>query len=496
MNAGRKLAGIILIGAAVVCARAVQAQGAGTIAGTVFAASGHDLSNAVVVACFVANDTCDEAKSKAAPVNAKGSSAPYKLDGLGADAYLMIAWRDLNGSGEVDAGDELGVYSKDGKTPALVKPPASKIDLRLQAFDGDTDKLFSSPQAQNPPAPSPPAASPPVPGPIPPELVGIWKGVDVPAEYRNVATGAFAGLSGWYGQLKLRANARFEFEEYQEGQISNCRVTILTRSAGTATVRGSELALSPSDVRETLSNACDRSKNYQNKPLKPAIARYTTTISSTETLFGYRTTKLSLQPPGGGFPDVFERVDGAVLPSSPPRFPQGVELRNDPLPAELAATWAWPATAKLEFYNPASGALTPPGASVAWLRLLVDGRFELTSFANDLVPGPGCKKSAMLYERGQYQFTLGEYNSNKLVLQPQVSTLIESLTECGADNGARKRSLPLEPQFFYASLGHTVDNEEVFEIRCSSAFEERSEWQILICPSYGGDFRQLYSRRR
>lgn len=472
-------------------------QGGGAITGTVFAASGKDISNAVVIACFVANDTCDEKQSKVSPMNARGSSAPYKLEGLtAANAYLMIAWRDLNGSGEVDAGDELGVYSKDGKTPALVKPPAQKIDLRLQAFDGDTDKLFSRPQAQNPPVATPPASSPTPSGVIPPELVGIWKGVDVPAEYRNVATGAFTGLSGWYGQLKLRANGRFEFEEYREGQIGNCLVRIVTRSAGTATVRGSEFALLPNETRETLSNACDRSKNYENKSLKPVLARYTSSLSSTETLFGYRTLKLTLQPPGGGFPDVFERVDGAALPSNPPRFPANAELRNDPLPAELAATWAWPATARLDFYNPATGAFSPPGASVAWLRLLADGRFELTSFANDLVPGPGCKKNAMLFERGQYQFTAGDYNNNYLVLQPQVSTLIESLTECGADNGARKRSLPLEPQFFYARLGRTVNNEEVFEIRCSGTPEERSEWQILICPSYGGDFRQLYSRRR
>jgi hypothetical protein len=112
------------------------------------------------------------------------------------------------------------------------------------------------------------------------------------------------------------------------------------------------------------------------------------------------------------------------------------------------------------------------------------------------VPGPGCKKTAMLYERGQFQFTVGNYNSNDLVLQPQVSTLIEGLAECGTDNGSRRRSLPLEPQFFYASLGRTVNNEEVFEIRCSSTSEERSEWQFLICPSSGSDFRQLYSRRR
>jgi hypothetical protein len=487
---------VLALLAALLPAGITFSQGAGAITGTVFAASGHDLSNAVVIACFVANDTCDDKQSKAVAVSGKGSSAPYKLEGLSSASYLMIAWRDLNNSGEVDASDEIGVYSQDGKTPSLVKPPAQKIDLRLQAFDGDTDKLFSSPQAQNPPAPNPPASSPSASGAIPPELVGIWKGVDVPAEYRNVATGAFAGLSGWYGQLKLRADGRYEFEEYREGQISNCRVTILTRSDGTATTRGTELALSPSDIRETLSNTCDRSKSYQNKPIKPAPARYTWSLSSTETLFGYRTLKLTLQPPGGGFPDVFERVDGAALPSNPPRFPANAELRNDPLPAELAATWSWPATARLDFYNPTSGAFTSPGSSLAWLRLLADGRFELTAFSNDLVPGPGCKKNAMLFERGQYQFTAGDYNNNYLVLQPQVSTLIESLSECGADNGSRKRSLPLEPQFFYASLGRTVNNEEVFEIRCSSRPEERSEWQFLICPSSGSDFRQLYSRRR
>lgn len=138
---------------------------------------------------------------------------------------------------------------------------------------------------------------------------------------------------------------------------------------------------------------------------------------------------------------------------------------------------------------------THVASSVAWLRLFADGRFELTAFNHDLVPGSGCRKRAMLYARGQFQFTVGDYNSNNLILQPQVSTLIEGLTECEADNGTRRRSLPLESLFFYASLGRTVNNEEVFEIRCLSTPEERSEWQFLICPSGGSDFSQLYSRR-
>ena len=148
----------------------------------------------------------------------------------------------------------------------------------------------------------------------------------------------------------------------------------------------------------------------------------------------------------------------------------------------------------VDFYDPNTGVFNPPSSSVSWLKLSADGHFELAGFNADLVPGSGCKKSAMVYARGQFKFTKPYYSDN-IVFQPEVNTLIETLSNCATNDGSQQRSLPLEQQFFYLHLGITVNNQEVLEMRCSSTAEERSEWQFLICPSSGSDFRALYSRR-
>jgi uncharacterized protein (DUF2141 family) len=117
------------------------------ISGTVFAAQGSSVQNAVVIACLLENDTCNESKTGVQQINANGSSVAYRIDNLENAAYLMLAWRDLNGNGEADTGDEIGLYQQGGK-PALLTPPASRIDLRLQRFTGDLDTLLA--QADDP----------------------------------------------------------------------------------------------------------------------------------------------------------------------------------------------------------------------------------------------------------------------------------------------------------------------------------------------------------
>lgn len=141
---------------------ATKAQmGAAMVSGTVFAVSGGDLQGANVIACLLENDTCSDSRSVVQAV-AGGLSAKYQLTNLEAgESYLMLAWKDLNASGDVDAGDELGVYTKAGK-PALVAPPAAGIDLRMAKFSGDLDALLAQAEdntAIAPAAPPAPASS-------------------------------------------------------------------------------------------------------------------------------------------------------------------------------------------------------------------------------------------------------------------------------------------------------------------------------------------------
>jgi hypothetical protein len=133
-----------------------SAQSNLSISGTVFARAGSSLQGVYVVACQIVNDSCDDAGTKAIQPNATGSSLKYSIAGLAAKDYLMLAWRDLNKNEEVDSGDELGVYQKNGK-PSQIRPSAQNIDLKLVLFNGDFDTILD--QADQPNAASAPSSS-------------------------------------------------------------------------------------------------------------------------------------------------------------------------------------------------------------------------------------------------------------------------------------------------------------------------------------------------
>ena len=131
--------------------------GAVMVSGNVFAVAGGNLQSVTVIACLLENNTCSDSRSVVQAING-GSSAKYQLADLEAgESYLMLAWKDVNASGEVDEGDELGVYTQGGK-PALVAPPATGIDLRMAKFNGDLDALLA--QAEDNTAVTPPPAAP------------------------------------------------------------------------------------------------------------------------------------------------------------------------------------------------------------------------------------------------------------------------------------------------------------------------------------------------
>jgi hypothetical protein len=131
-----------------------SAQNNLSLSGTVFALPGSNLQNTAVIACLLVNDTCDEQRSGLQQLNASGSSARFQIGNLENEEYLLLAWRDLNGNNEADAGDEVGVYQQRGK-PALLRPPASNLELRMARFSGDLDSLIN--QAEQPAASPPPA---------------------------------------------------------------------------------------------------------------------------------------------------------------------------------------------------------------------------------------------------------------------------------------------------------------------------------------------------
>lgn len=102
-----------------------------SIDGTVTAPSGGDVGGTVVVAC--GSEECDpdvDGISTGAPVKHTGPSAPYAM-AVAAGQYMVVAIKDANSSGELDAGDYVGFYSTDGQNPTPVSPPATGINIQM-----------------------------------------------------------------------------------------------------------------------------------------------------------------------------------------------------------------------------------------------------------------------------------------------------------------------------------------------------------------------------
>jgi hypothetical protein len=328
---------------------------------------------------------------------------------------------------------------------------------------------------------------------VPDALLGIWKGVDVPAEFADRATGAGIALSGWFGQLKLRADGGYELEEYREGALGGCRVSILQRSSGAARADGAVLTLAPARGVETKRDACNTSRSYADRPFGPRTERFTVALSWTETLAGWLTLKLVMT----AHDREGERyvVEGVHDPQAPwPEVALSPERGHAP-PAALPDLWHWPARVPPTF-RPGSGTFAPPPEDAMWLRLSADGRYEWAGWRENLVPGPGCSRDVLVYERGRYALTAAEYSwQQTLTTTPEEGVVIERLSDCGTDDGERRSPLPLAPSQYQWSLGRSVDGEEVLELKCPGEYSRRTKWQFALCH-WGYEFRVLLSRAR
>jgi hypothetical protein len=215
----------------------------GTISGTV---RGPDLNGVIVIACLLVNHNCDDAQSKAVQA---GPDGRFSLEGLGEASYLILAWRDLNGSGVMDAGDEVGIYTQDGRTPALVKPTSQNISLRLRPFDSNAASVFA-------------AATPPSSG----SAVGEWSTVGVGPDVVNSATGGFVGANNSAVSLSLDAKGNYKLSEYiYITQLGGCHNWILTTTAGTYHLGDGQLFFTPKTSYEKYQSGCSPATSYTRK---------------------------------------------------------------------------------------------------------------------------------------------------------------------------------------------------------------------------------------
>ena len=231
-------------------------QNSGTIQGTVYAVPNSTVSGSTTIACVIVNDECSATLSKVAVVQGTGPSGKYLLENLGTDSYLMLAWRDLNGSSDLDAGDEVGVYARNGQ-PALVKSPATGIDLRLKSFTGDIDALLESVEVTIGPTQ---AAQPSK------TLVGDWSTIDFLSSTNNSDTGRYLGSNNSFTTAKFDANGKYELTEYIYITMDiGCSNWIFTSTSGTYSVSNQQLAFMPKTSNQINQSGCRPATSYKRK---------------------------------------------------------------------------------------------------------------------------------------------------------------------------------------------------------------------------------------
>ncbi len=330
-------------------------------------------------------------------------------------------------------------------------------------------------------------------GPIPDALVGVWKGTDVPAESRDAVTGAGVALVGWHAQLELAADGRYTWEEYREGELGGCRIATLRRIAGTAGVDGTVLTLAPARAVETKRDGCNRANSYSDRPVAAPRERFGVTLAWQVLISGFETVALTLAASAGSSYTLHYASDPRMdWPAAglPPR------ARGDAVPRALPALWAWPARVAPFAVDGVPATFRAPPEDAHWLRLGADGRYEWAGWKDNVVPGPGCAVGILAYERGTYALTVAEYSSQQtLTTEPEAAFVLERRTGCGAEDGERRAAVPLRPSLYTWSIGRTVDNEEVLELKCSDEPRQRNRWQFLLCH-WGFEFRTLMARRR
>jgi hypothetical protein len=322
---------------------------------------------------------------------------------------------------------------------------------------------------------------------IPPTLVGVWKGVDVPGESRDVVTGATIALIGWHAQLELAADGHYAWTEYREGEIARCRISTLRKVTGLARVDGTTLILGAAPASEAKQDSCSRSASYSNRPVSVPEQRLGVKVAWTVLLSGFETLELTLTREGSS-PEVLHYTDEPAVDWPAANFqPIGAEA----VPLALPSLWAWP----VEVGRFATGTpFTPPKSDAHWARFTPDGRYEWAGWKDNIVPGPGCAVGVLAYERGRYHTAAGPYG-NTLITEPDSAAVLQRRSGCGAEDGDRAVRVTLHPSRYSWSIGRTPDGAEVLEVKCAAEPRERNRWQFLLCH-WGFEFRSLFARMR
>lgn len=483
-----------------------------TISGTLYA---DYVQGFIVIGCLLdltIND-CDYDRSPYVEVSQSGQSFPFVLDNAPDGQYLVIAWRDTNGNGQLDddGSDELTYYADASGNPLSVTPPVSDIVLQIGGATAVQPATPSSGQtdAQNPlnnQTGSAPTNMTPT-GNFPTEYVGVW--VD------NTAKGGFSG-ENMYGGLQqafgkggriLRIAGDGSYTLYES--YSNQCATVVT-SKGTVNISSDTFTFLPQERRERSEQGSKFADcEIYDREVTPTPETFPLEFTEYDGLYGWKTYLMSLQIEGGYW--TFSKLKGTQPPTPQAQaLPSNFVVGTDVMYNELIGRWFAfeDDTVPLDFYDAATGQATT-NEYASSLTFSQDGSYELVVYRPDLLNMTVCVKNVLLVERGTLQFSItirddlfNEYVAGDVVLTPSSSTLTDEITDCDADSSKQTISLPLSPRYLEwrltmpNTIGGQPSQEDKVEVFCPSEYtNERTEWIFMYCPGTVAQAAFNYWRR-
>lgn len=221
---------------------------AADIGGAIVAAPGaRSVAGTRVELCPLNGDQADCAAN--APIIIQNGNAVgyFRFTGVMPGTYRLVAYRDLNRTGDMDAGDEAAVYTRyPNQEPADVQPGRLDVAIRLIPYNGDVNELFEGRRRDRVTFTGTIPADPAL-------LVRRWGGTGPIADNYNTVTGAFVATTWSANGIEFRANGTYESADLYQ-QTSRCMVYI---DKGRYTVSGNRIRLTPTAAQQ---HACGNAR--------------------------------------------------------------------------------------------------------------------------------------------------------------------------------------------------------------------------------------------
>jgi hypothetical protein len=230
-----------LLGAVAILGALIAPAAAKDLGGVVIAAPGSNVvAGTKILFCPWDGQAANCEAYAPLEIRGGGTFKTFKMTGVPEGEYRILAYRDVNRSGEFDGGDEAALFSEyPYNEPRNVRPGRLDIALRLIPYDGDATQLLPGQRRDQQRF----EGIIPVPAS---ELVGRWGGTGPIANHYNTVTGAYAGTSWSSSGIEFRANGTYESADLFQG-TSRCMVYV---DKGRYRIAGGSILLTPTRLEQ------------------------------------------------------------------------------------------------------------------------------------------------------------------------------------------------------------------------------------------------------